>query len=420
MRYRAGPVALTVLLLLVASCGDQQPTAKGGSGNGMSMMVKVRPAGTPCSSAQAKHTFRDAEDVRWWMEDGRWCRAEARAQPAQAWVSADGRPGTRRLVIEGRNIALLEPTVPLKASGNAPVPAPFVSCGPDLRSRVFAAENRLHAPRDLACGQKFEGPGFQLTTAGFAGPAGIMPTLVTTPTKRSSGTIVYLFGGPYENLPAGLVARATTNHLLARWGARAALIVPAYLGIDRIRTGAGDATRARAEVDALLTKLERRGRVCVIGFSLGGAIAAASVGHHPKARFLLAAPLATSPARFVERAMVQGRTARPIALVPSAPGGKVMTLASDRAYLDYFAGSENRDVAALVGPGRHSNLRIAYAAGDIPVLRADLTQVATMLKPNGIRELPAAVGHSIEAPFAASSYRPLIDGFLSDCLGTQV
>lgn len=420
MSHRVRPAALWALSLLLAACGDRQTaTRAGGPGVGMSMIVRVRPAEAACGAAPVRPTFRDAADVGWRVEGKRWCRAAAGAEPAEAWVAAGNGVATRRLAIEGRTIALLEPQVRLRPTAAAPAPAPFVSCGRDLRSRVFAAENRLREPRDLACGRTFEGPGFQLTTVGFAGPGGIMPALVTTPMMSSAGTIVYLFGGPYENLPAGLVTRATTNHLLAGWGSRAALVVPAYLGIDRIRTGAGDATRARAEVDALVTKLEQRGPVCVIGFSLGGPIAAASVGHHPQTSFLLTAPLATTPARFVARAIAHKRTVRPITLAPAAPGGEVLTLSSDKAYLDYFAGSENRDVAALVGSGRHPNLRIAYAAGDIPVLRSDLTAVAPMLRPNAIRELPAAVGHSTEAPFAATSYRPLIDGFLADCLGVR-
>ena len=419
IRRRAGHLVLSVLPMLVAACGDPQPAAKQGvSGAGISMMVLVRPANDPCGAAPATFALRDAAGVGWWMEGKRWCRAANGAQPAQAWVSDAADPRAKRLVIEGQRLSLLAPEVRLRPVADAPAPAPFVGCGPDARSRVFAAENRLRDPGDLACGRTFAGPGFRLTTAGFAGTGSTMPALVTTPAKPAMGTIVYLFGGPYENLPAGLVARSTSNHLLAQWAGRAAIVIPAYLGIDRIRTGAGDATRARAEVDALLTALERRGPVCVIGFSLGGPIAAASVAGHPEARFLLAAPLATSPARFVARAIAQGRPLRPITLSSPAPDGQVLTLRSDKAYLDYFAGSENRDLAALLGPGRHPNLRVAYARGDIPVLRRDLAPVAPMLAADAIHELPAAIGHSIETPFGASAYRPLIDDFLADCLGS--
>lgn len=417
MRRRAGPAAVSVLSMLVAACGDPQPGARGGGpGVGMSIMVQVTPAPAACGDPPAKPILRDAAGAPWWMEGKRWCRAAHGATPAQAWISAVGGPGTKRLAIDGQTIALLEPQLRLSRSADAPPPAPFVSCGQDLRSRVFAAENRLREPRDLTCGRTFAGPDFALTTAGFAGPSGIMPALVTSPARQVAGTIVYLFGGPYENLPAGLVARATSNHLLARWGGEAAIVIPSYLGIDRIRAGAGDATRARAEIDGLITKLERRGPVCVIGFSLGGPIAAASVRRHHRTGFLLAAPLATTPAVFVARAIAQARPLRPITLAAAEPAGGVLTISSDKAYLDYFAGSEDRDLAALVGPGHHPNLRIVYAAGDIPVLRGDLDAVAPMLKPGAIREMPAAVGHSIEAPFASSSYRPLIDHFLTDCL----
>lgn len=419
LKRRAAFGTFAMLSSLITSCGDRQPSASSAPASGMSLMVHVRPSAVACVGVKAKYTFRDFAGVEWWMDGDRWCRARSRTQPAQTWLTSDRRSSTRRLVVEGRKIALLEPTVLLKPSTEASVPVPFVICGQDIRSRVFAAENRLRSPRDLACGRTFKGPGFQLMTAGFAGPAGIMPALVTKPGKPSLGTIVYLFGGPYENLPAGLVARSTTNYLLAKWAPRATIVIPAYLGIDRVRADAGDATRARAEVDALVTKLERQGRVCVIGFSLGGAIAAASVGRHPNTHFLLTAPLATSPARFVARAMAQGRIARPITLVPSTHGGKVITISSEKAYLDYFVGSENLELAALVGPGRHSNLRIAYAGGDIPVLRSDLQPLAPKLEPNAIRELPALVGHSIETPFAAANYRPLIDSSLSQCLSPQ-
>lgn len=417
MRSRAGPAALSMLSMLVAACGDSQPKVRDdGPGVGMSMMVQVAPVAAACGTPPARLILRDAAGVPWWMEGKRWCRAADGTEPAQVWASPTGGAGTRRLAIEGQTIALLEPQVRLRPSADAPPPAPFVPCGQDPRSRIFAVENQLREPRDLTCGRTFESPEFKLTIAGFAGPSGIMPALVTTPARQAAGTIVYLFGGPYENLPAGLVMRATTNHLLARWGGHAALVIPSYLGIDRIRTGAGDATRARAEIDALITRLEKRGSVCVIGFSLGGPIAAASVGGHPKTSFLLAAPLATTPAKFVARAIAQGRATRPIALASMELGHEPRTLPSDKAYLDYFAGSENRDVAALVGPGHHPNLRIVYAAGDIPVLRGDMVAIAPMLQPNAIRELSAAVGHSIETPFAASSYRPLIDRFLTDCL----
>jgi hypothetical protein len=417
MKRRAGPAVFTMLSLLVAACGDSQPEAiEGRPGVGMSMIIQVEPTKAPCGTPPSKPILQDASGARWWSEGKNWCRSAYGALPAQAWVSTAGGTGTRRLAIDGQTIALLEPQVRLTPVGEAPPPAPFVPCGQDFRSRIFAAENRLREPRDLTCGRTFEGPAFKLTTAGFSGPGGVMPALVTTPAGKSAGTIVYLFGGPYENLPAGLVTRATTNHLLARWGRRAAIVIPSYVGIDRIRTGAGGATIARAEIDALIAKLQGQGPVCVIGFSLGGPIAATSVAQQPRTGFFLAAPLATTPASFVARAIAQGRPLRPLALASGEQGSKVLTLLSDKAYLDYFAGSENLDIAALVGPGHHPNLRIVYAAGDIPVLRGDLATVAPMLKPDAIRELPAAVGHSIETPVASSIYQPLMDGFLADCL----
>ena len=246
-----------------------------------------------------------------------------------------------------------------------------------------------------------------------------MPTLVTVPKHAAAGTIVYLFGGPYERLLAGLGGHATLNHLLTAWAERATVVVPAYLGIDRVRAGNGDADRARAEIDVLMIALERRGPVCVIGFSLGGVIAAPGAARHPATGFLLTALLATTPARFVAGAAAQGRAAKPFVLSPVTTNSTMLTLSSDRALLDYFAGSEDRDIAALIGPGPHENVRIVHASGDFAVLRGDLAAIKPMLQCDAIRELPAAIGHSIEAPFAATAYRAVIDRFLSDCLASR-
>ena len=197
------------------------------------------------------------------------------------------------------------------------------------------------------------------------------------------------------------------------------MVVPAYLGTDRVRAGNGDADRARAEIDVLMIALERRGPVCVIGFSLGGAIAAPGAARHPATGFLLTALLATTPARFVAGAAAQGRAAKPFVLSPVTTNSTMLTLSSDRALLDYFAGSEDRDIAALIGSGPHENVRIVHASGDFAVLRGDLAAIKPMLQCDGIRELPAAIGHSIEAPFAATAYRAVIDRFLSDCLASR-
>ncbi|KTF67509.1 hypothetical protein ACNFJ7_05500 [Sphingomonas sp. HT-1] len=380
------------------------------------MTTEVRAAANGCGAPPDKTKLYDSDGGRWWPDGTLWCRAGDTAKPAQTWLHATGGRGTHRLVFQGEQVSLLEKEVALAPASTQPPPPPFTRCGTDTRSRAFAAENRLLHSGDLACGQTFRGPDFTLTSAGFQAASGTMPALVTTPAGSSAGTIVYLLGGPYENLLAGLATRATTNHLLARWAGRAAVVVPAYLGIDRVRQGGGDAASARAEVEALLKALERRGPVCVIGFSMGAAVAAPSAARHPHVGFLMAAPLAAAPATFVARVRAKGGAARYFALTPANPSDRAVTMESDKAFLDYFAGSESLDLAALLGPGRHPNVRVAYAAGDLAVTGKDLAALAQMLPTNAIRGLPAAVGHSIEAPFAASAYRPPIDRFLADCL----
>lgn len=424
MKRSAERIALSGLWMLVAAC-DRSPTARDGSpGIGLSMTTEVRRASSKaCGEPDKAPLIHDAQGVAWWSRRDLWCRTATHDRPAQAWTSAPGGPATHRIIVAGQQIALLEREVPLVPISAAPVPPPFAACGGDVRSRVFAAQNRIHRAGDVACGRAFRGPDFTLTTVGFQGASGTMPTLVTAPHGAAKGTILYVPGGPYENLPAGLVNRATINHLLARWGGRASLVMPAYLGVDRVRFGKGDVTRARAEVEALVAALKRRGPVCVIGFSMGAAIAAPAVARQPDVHFLLTAPLATQPVRFVERARQQGRVPRPITVVPAKAqdDGKrhPLTLSSDQAFLDYFAGHETRDLAALLGPDRHPNVRIAYARGDIPVLRQDLTAVAPMLPAGAMVELPAAIGHTIEAPYAASAYRPYIDAFLEQCTAAK-
>jgi len=406
---------------MLAAC-DQVPTARNGApGVGFSMTTQVRRTSPDACGAPADApVMHDAEGVAWWSKRDVWCRAASRDRPVQAWTSAPGGPATHRIIVVGQQIALLEQEVPLAAAPAARVPRPFETCGNDVRLQVFADQNRLRQVGDLACGRAFRGPDFTLTTVGFRDASVTMPTLLTTPDGAARGTILYLAGGPYENLPAGLVTRATINHLLAQWGGRASRAMPAYLGVDRVRFGKGDVTRARAEIVALVTALKRHGPVCVIGFSMGAAIAAPVVSNHPDVHFLLVAPLATAPAIFVARARKQGRASMPMTLAPAEPQGHPLTLSSDQAFLDYFAGNETRDLAALLGHGRYPNLRIAYAEGDIPVLRQDLTAVAPMLPAGAIVELPAAIGHTIEAPFAASAYRPHIDAFLKECLAAPM
>lgn len=406
------------LLVMAAACDRALPSAGSSASPAPSLVIttQVRAAPGRCGAAPEAMSFHDAMAVGWWPEGNTWCRAAAANAPPQAWEVAIGGHATHRLVVYGQQASLIDIDVRLVTTTDAPIaPTPFVPCETDRRGQAFISQNWLEKPGDLACSH-FRGPDFTLITAGFAAAHGTMPVLLATPKGRSAGTVVYLRGGPYQNLFHGLGARATVNHLLARWAGRATIAIPSYLGIDRVRIGDGDVARARAETAALVDALGQHGPVCVIAFSMGAAVAAPLVASHPAAQFLLAAPLAASPHTAITRGRARGAVAIPFALEPTTPGARAVTLPSDQATLSYFAGEQDRDLASRLGVGPHPNLRIAYAAGDIPVTRHDLAAVTAMVSAGAIVELPKAVGHSIEAPFAASAYRPLIDGFISRCL----
>lgn len=245
----------------------------------------------------------------------------------------------------------------------------------------------------------------------------MLPVLLSDPAQAAPrGTVLFLKGGPYGNLLNGMAVRATTSHLIARWGRSASIAIPAFLGVDRLRVGEGDVARARSEVEALTTALEERGDgpVCVIAFSMGAAMAAPLVVRHPHTGFLMLAPLAAAPRTFVERARALGTPAPPVHLF-ALSGGADIILPADAATLAYFGAELNQTMADRLGPGLRNNLRIAYADGDAPVTPSDVAALSFTLPPAAITRLPP-VGHSIEDSYASSAYRPLIDSFLEECL----
>jgi pimeloyl-ACP methyl ester carboxylesterase len=405
-------------VLATVACDGGPPASENETPRrGMFMSLSVRPSTDPCGPAPAGSPLRDGEGTGWWNEGKRWCRQAADGRPLSAWISGASGPGTKRLLIGGDRIALTDAMVDLRPVAAQAVPTPFAACGTDIRSRAFAAGNFVRQPGDFPCGTRLAGPGFTLTVAGFPGPDNAMPAIVSHPDERPRGTIVYLPGGPYGNIiNSGLALRAALNHFLSHWAGNARLVVPSYVGIDQVRTGPGDVARARAEIDRLITALETRGPVCVVGFSLGTSVAAASVARHPGTQFLLISPLAPSPETYAARVRANGGVAKPVTLASTIPGTPSVTVATDKALLDYFAGSETRDLASLLGPGPHPNVSIAFASGDLAVSRSDLGSLA---EGGSIRRLTQLHGidHSIDNAYNFAAYRPVLDGFLGDCLG---
>lgn len=421
MQPRAGRMAAWMLPVLATVACDGSPSASkyNAPRRGMSIALSVRSATDPCGPAPTGPLLRDAEGAGWWNEGKRWCRQAADGQPPSAWISGASGPDTKRLLIWDGKIALTGHMVNLRSAASLPAPAPFGPCVEDIRYRAFVAGNFVRQPRDLGCGTTLEGPNFRLTVTSFPGSETAMPSIVSRPNRPARGTIVYLPGGPYGNIiNSGLQPRAALNHVLSHWADRAALVVPSYLGIDRVRTGPGDVTRARAEVGRLIKALEKRGRVCVVGFSLGTTIAATSAPRHRGTQFLLVSPLATSANVYASRVRAREGIAKPVTLVSTIPGATSTTITTDTALLNYFTGSEARDLASLLGPGKHPNVSIAFATGDLAVSRSDLGRLSDDGTIRQLSELQG-IGHSIDDAYNFTAYRPVLDGFLEDCLGER-
>lgn len=413
--------ALASAVIAVTGCDSPRATPTAGIAIG----IGVRRAPAPCPEFAGEVSAHDAQGAAWRFAGDRWCRTRkhlggTRGAGDDAWTPADGNTATHTLTIERDRAALISVPPVLWPTRSAPALAPFVNCRADRRMRAFFTQNWLGRPGDLGC-ITYRGNGFTLAPLGLPVADGPMPVLLATPDARTAtprGAILFVKGGPYQNLVHGLAARAMTSHLLTRWGSMATIALPAFLGTDRIRAGDGDIARARAELETIVLGLERRGGpLCVVAFSMGAAAVAPLVRRHLDARFLFVAPLAAAPATFVDRARAAGTPAVPIRLDPLRDDGRVVTPPADIATLAYFAGEQNRTLAQRLGNGRLNNLRVVYAKGDMPITPDDAAGLAPVLASNALHLLPP-VDHSVEQPYPFTAYRPLVDAFLADCLGS--
>jgi hypothetical protein len=395
--------------LAVSACQQPAPT-------GDSLVVAIRQLDDEgaCATAGApSQSYNDALGWQWFQSGGNWCRRQLDGGASQAWALAEQNP-THRLHLEGGRAGLTDALPALKRL--QPGEAALGSCEDSRRMRAFRDQNWLIARGDLDC------RGHRATSQQVVQPIDLpaggqrVPILLSRPAVPDDrGTIIFLTGGPYRNLVRGLAGHALTNHLLSAYGADAAVLVPAYAGTDKLRTGEGDLARATVEIEAVMAfARERRRPICVVAYDMGAYALAPLIGANVGSGFLLLAPFTSSPTAHVARMKANGAQPTKLQLVEGAPDAKTVETTSDQALLRYAGDAARQDLNERLGPGRLANVEMAYAPNDPVVGPRDLAGLSSKIG-GGMTRLPA-VGHAAEEAMTFMAYQPALDRFLSSCL----
>lgn len=402
MRCLVGP------LLLIAACSGPV------EGNGPAVASPVRRSAdvSGCEAGASADGARDVLGWRWLSDESGWCRHSPDGTKVERWVHDFGGSATHLLRVEGRHAAMTE-TVPRLMPVPAAAAAPLANCPRTPRSEIFLRQNWLYRPGDLDCGT-FRGDGYTIRAEFLPVPGGPLPAIVSRPLRQANGTIILVRGGPYRSVLRGLGANAITIHLLARYGAAATISIPTYVGTDPIRYGADSLRRAEAELGEILS--EASTPTCLLATSMGAFAAASLIGNHPDVRFLLVAPLASSPDNFVARARSAGVPATRRSLTDLEAGSpRPISPPEDEAYLEYFGEAGARTLRDRLGPAAGGdNWEILFSPQD-EVIGQDAINHLRAEFGGRIRATPGG-GHAIEDAFNAAAYVPGIDAFVDRCL----
>lgn len=380
------------------------------------MPVSASADASACAARTPAKVHQDVLGWSWFPDGQGWCRSSP-AGVVQRW-EVGVNEGTHLLHI-GNGQASLAEAAPVLRRLEARS-AENANCRGAPRSRLFVHRNWLVRRGDLDCG-RFGGDGFTIHAGAYAAAPSAIPALLSSPVGERQGGIVVITGGPYLGVIGGVAASGLVPYLLNQHAGHASISMPAYIGTDAGRYGTGDLARAEVEIDTVLRHESRAGKpLCVIAMSLGGFAVAPLVANHPRARFLLAAPLASTAEDYVRRAERAGTPMPPRVLDEfGASAPRTVTLPADRALLDYFGPARTQTLAERLAPAaRRPNWEILYSAAD-PVIGVDhLARLPARLGAVRMTRV-ARAGHGVEDPFNFPAYQPALASFLDRCLGGE-
>ncbi|WP_374139920.1 YqiA/YcfP family alpha/beta fold hydrolase [Sphingomonas sp. 32-62-10] len=245
---------------------------------------------------------------------------------------------------------------------------------------------------------------------------------VLTSDREARATVVFLVGGPGGNATPNLADEPILNGIANESNGQIRIIVPAYLGTDfRSMYPKSDFLAARSEISALIENEQRNGtKVCVVGASLGGYLAASLAKNHQKSKFLLINPVILKPSEFLSRMRMRPE-GRIIGLrywhVENAEWdgksrGTPKYIADDAFWITFFGDYFNNDIIDFLDS---SSTRIIYASGD-PRIGVDKAEEIRKRNPDFYIKAVNSNDHVIESTVKFRPFVEEVNKWVGECL----